>query len=77
MNDVVMANVSPMTGLSVITGAPAALDGALADEVRRHKAEDLIAPVTVLTGGTLLRPFLRARLAELLHGHINVRVVAP
>ena len=66
-----------MPGLSVITGAPSALDAALAAEVRRHKADDPLAPITVVTGGTLLRPFLRARLATLLRGHINVRVVTP
>jgi ATP-dependent helicase/nuclease subunit B len=66
-----------MPQLSLITGAPAALDEALAAEIRRHKGDQPLAPVTVLTGGTLLRPFLRARLAVLLAGHINVRVVTP
>jgi len=66
-----------MSRLSVITGAPTALDEALAAEIRGHKSGDPLAPVTVVTGGTLLRPFLRARLAMLLAGHINVRVVTP
>ena len=77
MNTTVTTDVSPMPGLSVITGAPAALDAALAAEIRAHKDGDPLAPVTVLAGGTLLRPFLRARLATLLGGHINVRVVTP
>ena len=70
-------DISPVPGLALITGPGHALDGALADELRRHKARDPLAPVTVLVGGTLLRPYLRARLAVLLDGHINVRVVTP
>lgn len=66
-----------MTQLSLITGAPAALDDALAAEVRRHKAGRPLAPVSILVGGTLLRPYLRGRLAELLAGHINVPIVTP
>src|SRR5579862_5692082 len=77
MDATVTTDVSPMPGISVITGVPSALDAALAAEIRGHKAEDPLAPLTVVTGGTLLRPFLRARLATLLGGHINVRVVTP
>ena len=39
------------------------------------RATDALAPVTIVCGGTLLRPFERTRLAELLDGHINVRVI--
>ena len=66
-----------MPALSLITGPPAALDAALAEEVHAHKAEHPLAAITILVGGSLLRPFLRARLATLLDGHINVRIVTP
>ena len=66
-----------MSPLSLITGPPSSLDRALADEIRACKAADPLAPVTVLVGGSLLRPFLRARLADLLDGHINVNVLTP
>ena len=66
-----------MPPLSLITGPPSALDAALAAEIRTHKSANPLAPITVLVGGSLLRPFLRARLATLLDGHINVRVVTP
>jgi hypothetical protein len=66
-----------MPPLSLITGPSSALDAALAAEIRTHKSANPLAPITVLVGGSLLRPFLRARLAALLDGHINVRVVTP
>ncbi len=55
-----------------MVGTPASLEQALAEEVRRHKAGDPLAPVTILVGNTLLRPYLRRRLAELLGGWINI-----
>jgi len=61
----------------LITGRASALDAALADEIRTLKSADPLAPITVLVGGSLLRPFLRARLATLLDGHINVSVITP
>src|SRR5687767_3799308 len=56
----------------LVVGAPTALEQALAEEVRRHKGDDPLAPVTILVGNTLLRPYLRLRLAELLGGWINI-----
>jgi len=61
----------------LITGAPAALECALAREVRAAKAGDPLAPVTVLVGGTLLRPYLSRRLVELMGGHLGVSFVTP
>ncbi len=61
----------------LITGPPAALEGALAGALEAHRAEDPLAPLTVLVGGTLLRPYLRRRLAELTGGHLNLRLVTP
>src|SRR3954454_16960840 len=66
-----------MPSLTLITAPPQALDEILAAETQRAKADHPLAPVTILVGGTLLRPFLRARLATLLDGHINVSVVTP
>src|SRR5512145_3382824 len=59
----------------LILGSPAGLEHALAAEVRRHKEGDPLAPVTILVGNTLLRPYLQRRLAELLGGHINLQIV--
>lgn len=61
----------------LITGPRAALEDALAATVRDAKAPDPFAPVTVLVGETLLRPYLRRRLAELLGGHLGVTFVTP
>lgn len=61
----------------LITGPRAALERALADAVHDAKAGDPFAAVTVLVGETLLRPYLRRRLAELLGGHVNVELVTP
>lgn len=57
----------------VIEGDVAALEVALAAEVRELKQSDPLVPISVLVGGTLLRPYLGRRLADLTGGHINVR----
>ena len=66
-----------MPSFSVIVGPPAALDEALADGIRTAKVTNPLAPVTVVVGSGLLRPYLRHRLAELLDGHININLVTP
>ena len=60
-------------GPRVIEGDIGALELALADEVRGLKQSDALAPISVLVGGTLSRPYLGRRLADLTGGHINVR----
>jgi len=61
----------------LITGSLPALERALAREVAVAQQSDPLAPVTVLVGGTLLRPYLRRRLAELTGGHLGVAFVTP
>jgi hypothetical protein len=60
-------------GLKLVTGAPEALEQALARDVKQAQADDPLAPVAVLLGGTLLRPYLQRRLATLNGGIVNVR----
>src|SRR4051794_41958304 len=62
---------------SIVMGSPPALEVALADEVAAAQWEDPLAPVGVLLGGTLQRPYLQRRLAELNDGIVNVRFVMP
>lgn len=59
----------------LILGPPPALESALGQAVREHKARDPLAPLTVLVGETLLRPYLRRRLAVLVDGHLNLHLV--
>lgn len=60
---------------TVITAPVPGLEQALADAIRSAKTDDPLAPVTVLVGGTLLRPYLQRRMATLLGGHANVAFV--
>lgn len=55
----------------------AELEEALAAEVRSARAGDPLAPVTVLVGHVLLRPYLRRMLARRGVAHLNVRFVRP
>lgn len=63
--------------LRLLTARPEALDALIADELAAVRARDALAPVSVLVGGTLLRPYLRRRLAELGRGHANVHMLLP
>ena len=51
------------------------LEQALADAIAEAKTGNPLAPVTVMVGGTLLRPYLQRRMAALLGGHANVGFV--
>src|SRR2546423_15663071 len=62
-------------GLRLVTGSPDALEQALATGVAAARADDPLAPVGVLLGGTLQRPYLQRRLAALNDGIVNVRFV--
>jgi ATP-dependent helicase/nuclease subunit B len=64
-----------MTGVCLVTGSRRALEQRLADEVVAARARDPLAPLPVLVGGTLLRPYLRRRIAEITGGHLNVRFI--
>ena len=64
-----------MANVEVLTGSRRALEQHLADEVVAARARDPLAPLPVLVGGTLLRPHLRRRIAEITGGHLNVRFI--
>jgi ATP-dependent helicase/nuclease subunit B len=64
-------------GLRVTTGSPPALEAALAREVAAAQEDDPLTPIGVLLGGTLQRPYLQRRLAELNDGIVNVRFMMP
>ena len=59
----------------LIRGPLAALEARLAADVRAYRARAPLAPLTILIGSSLLRPYLRRRLAELHGGLINVRLL--
>ncbi len=59
----------------IIRGALDALEARLAGDIDTRRRRDPLSPLTVLVGSTLLRPYLRHRLAELCGGLINVRFV--
>lgn len=61
----------------LITGPPDRLEDLLASEVAAAQADDPLGPVGVLLGGTLQRPYLQRRLAELNDGIVNVRFIMP
>jgi RecB family exonuclease len=64
---------SPATpSARLVTGPLPVLETALAREVEAIKAADALAPIAVLIGGTLLRPYLQRRLATRTGGHAGV-----
>lgn len=63
--------------LRLLTGSPGTLDLAITREVAKARERDPLSPMTILVGGTLLRPYLRRRLAELGGGHVNVHISLP
>jgi hypothetical protein len=64
-----------MPRLRLFTGSRHALEAHLATEISAQRALDPLAPLPILVGGTLLRPYLRRRLAELTGGHLNVQLM--
>ena len=69
--------VSASPGFRLTTGNPEAIEEAIAAEIGTLQADDPLAPVGVLLGGTLQRPYLQRRLAELNGGIVNVRFLMP
>ena len=61
----------------MVTGRPAALREALALRVAELRLVDPLAPITVLVGASLQRPFLQRWLAARLGAHANVRILMP
>src|SRR4051812_17659345 len=64
-----------MSGLKLILGSRRGLERHLAEESEAHRARDPLAPLPILLGGTLMRPYMRRRLAVLTGGHLNVRLM--
>src|SRR3954471_14005447 len=54
-----------------------ALERAFARDIAELQGEDKLRPVMVLTGETLLRAYLRRRLAELNGAHVNIHILTP
>ena len=63
--------------IQVVTGRPAALRTAFVERVAELRREDPLAPITVLVGASLQRPFLQRWLAARLGAHANVRILMP
>jgi len=66
-----------VSGLKVIGGRPAELGASLADRVAELRRGDPLAPINVLVGASLQRPFVERWLAARLGGHANVRILMP
>jgi hypothetical protein len=66
-----------VSGFNVIGGRPAELEASLADRVSELRRADPLAPINVLVGASLQRPFLRRWLAARLGAHANVRILMP
>jgi exonuclease V gamma subunit len=59
----------------LVTGPLDALELALAAHVAALQRDDPLRPVVIFTGETLLRAYLRRRLAELNGPHLNVHIL--
>lgn len=60
-------------GLALVTGAPCAVERAFLDRIASLRHVDALAPVDVLVGGVLLRPYLQRLIADTSPGMLNVR----
>jgi ATP-dependent helicase/nuclease subunit B len=69
--------LSPLAGMSLTSGSPALLHAAFAQRVSELRQDDALAPITVLVGTSLQRPYLERSLAAKLGGHANVRILMP
>jgi ATP-dependent helicase/nuclease subunit B len=61
----------------IVLGDLPALEAHLADEIHACKNGDPLAPVYLLIGSNLLRPYLRRRLAAIAGGQINLHLLTP
>jgi ATP-dependent helicase/nuclease subunit B len=62
-----------MSDIRLITGAPESIEHAFVDQIRLLRGGEPLAPVDVLVGGVLMRPYLQRLIAEQTPGLINVR----
>jgi ATP-dependent helicase/nuclease subunit B len=60
-------------GLRVVLGSPATVESALLETIAGLRASDALAPIDVLVGGILQRPYLQRRIAATSPGLLNVR----
>jgi len=65
---------SAPNGVRIVTGAPAELESAFLERVAEVRARDPLAPVDVLVGGVLMKPYLQRLLADTTPGLVNVRI---
>lgn len=72
-----MVRLERMSDSSVVLGSIDALERELAADVAALQREDPLRPVFVLVGETLLRAYLRRRLAEINGPYLNVHIVTP
>src|SRR3954449_2104290 len=70
-----MSLSTPSQGLALATGSRHAVERSLAGAVRARRERDPLAPLPIVVGGTLMRPYLRRRLAVLTGGQLNVRLM--
>ena len=68
-----MSRDASQIGFSLVTGAPAALERAFLARVAAMRSVDPLAPVDVLVGGVLQRPYLQRLISETSPGLLNVR----
>jgi len=60
-------------GFRLVLGPPPALEDAFLAAVAAIRGREPLAPVDVLVGGVLQRPYLQRRIAETAPGLLNVR----
>ena len=68
-----MADSLSMPQLRLLVGPPALLEDALLAEIAAVRSRSALAPVDVLVGGVLQRPYLQRRIADTTPGLLNVR----
>lgn len=61
-------------GFGIVLGEPARLEAAVLARIAAVRARDPLAPIDVLVGGVLLRPYLQRLVAESTPGLVNVRM---
>jgi ATP-dependent helicase/nuclease subunit B len=66
-----------VTELNLIVGRPDALRDEVAKRIVAHREQDLLAPIYILVGASLQRPYLSRWLAARVGGHANVQVLMP
>lgn len=60
-------------GLRLVLGPPASLEASLLSAIRSAREHNALAPIDVLVGGVLQRPYFQRRIADTTSGLINVR----